>query len=113
MLCAVSSPVGVVPNHDVAQTGKAIPNNLFHYPVKLLQFVSSFGYVGVSSSLMLNTLLIVTPATIAFSWLFFQFCEKPYMRKTAVARNRRQEQDQEARLEPRVLALKVSAESEM
>lgn len=30
---------------------------------------------------MVNTLLIITPATVAFAWLFFQFCEKPYMRK--------------------------------
>ena len=30
---------------------------------------------------ILNTLLIVVPATVAFAWLFFQFCEKPFMRK--------------------------------
>jgi peptidoglycan/LPS O-acetylase OafA/YrhL len=30
---------------------------------------------------MLNTLLIVVPATVAFAWLFFRYCEKPYMRK--------------------------------
>jgi peptidoglycan/LPS O-acetylase OafA/YrhL len=30
---------------------------------------------------MLNTLLVITPATIAFAWLFFRYCEKPYMRK--------------------------------
>jgi peptidoglycan/LPS O-acetylase OafA/YrhL len=30
---------------------------------------------------VINTLLIVTPATIAFAWLFFRYCEKPYMRK--------------------------------
>lgn len=64
---------------------------------------------------ILNTLLIVTPATIAFAWLFFQFCEKPFMRKTggAEGRNRRQEQEQEAPREPRVLALKMNAESEI
>jgi len=58
---------------------------------------------------MLNTLLIVTPATIAFAWLFFQFCEKPYMKKTAGegagGRSRRREQDEEVPLEPRVLAI--------
>jgi peptidoglycan/LPS O-acetylase OafA/YrhL len=52
---------------------------------------------------MLNTLLIVTPATIAFAWLFFQFCEKPYMWQ--VAGGRRQEQEEEVTLEPRVLAI--------
>jgi peptidoglycan/LPS O-acetylase OafA/YrhL len=34
---------------------------------------------------MLNTLLITVPATIAFAWLFFRFCEKPYMRKPATS----------------------------
>jgi peptidoglycan/LPS O-acetylase OafA/YrhL len=32
---------------------------------------------------MLNTLLITVPATVAFAWLFYRFCEKPYMRKAA------------------------------
>lgn len=60
---------------------------------------------------MLNTLLIVTPATIAFAWVFFQFCEKPYMRKVSVARDgvggrsRRQGQEEEVPLEPGVLAV--------
>lgn len=30
---------------------------------------------------MVNTLLIVVPATVAFAWLFFLVCEKPFMRK--------------------------------
>ena len=33
---------------------------------------------------IVNTLLITTPATIAFAWLFYRFCEKPYMRKLTV-----------------------------
>lgn len=32
---------------------------------------------------MVNTLLVLTPATIVFAWAFFRFCEKPYMRKSA------------------------------
>ncbi len=32
---------------------------------------------------IVNTLLITTPATIAFAWLFYRFCEKPYMKKPA------------------------------
>jgi peptidoglycan/LPS O-acetylase OafA/YrhL len=48
---------------------------------------------------MLNTLLIVTPATVAFAWLFFQYCEKPYMKKRAGVgtggRSRRQEQEEQ------------------
>src|SRR6266511_1621666 len=39
--------LGVVLYHAVMQTTKAVPNNLFRWPVKLLQFVSSFGYIGV------------------------------------------------------------------
>ena len=44
---------------------------------------------------MLNTLLIVTPATIAFAWLFFQLCEKPYMRKASERRALREEPQRE------------------
>src|SRR5688500_12259835 len=32
--------------------------------------------------LIVNTILIATPASIAFAWLFYRFCEKPYMRKS-------------------------------
>src|SRR6266700_378444 len=39
--------LGVVLYHAVLQTTSAVPNNLFRWPVKLLQFVSSFGYIGV------------------------------------------------------------------
>lgn len=39
--------LGVVLYHAVLQTSNAVPHNLFRWPVKLLQFVSSFGYVGV------------------------------------------------------------------
>jgi peptidoglycan/LPS O-acetylase OafA/YrhL len=41
---------------------------------------------------VINTLLIVTPATIAFAWLFFRYCEKPYMRKTVGTARRVDEQ---------------------
>lgn len=50
---------------------------------------------------MLNTLLVVTPATIAFAWLFFHLCEKPYMKKVAGGR-----WQEEVPLEPGVLAVK-------
>ena len=39
--------LGVVLYHAVHQTGSAVPDNLFRYPVKLIQFLSSFGYIGV------------------------------------------------------------------
>jgi peptidoglycan/LPS O-acetylase OafA/YrhL len=41
---------------------------------------------------VINTLLIVAPATIAFAWLFFRYCEKPYMRK-AVGKTERAKED--------------------
>ncbi len=39
--------LGVVLYHAVLQTQSAVPHNLFKWPVKLLQFLSSFGYIGV------------------------------------------------------------------
>jgi peptidoglycan/LPS O-acetylase OafA/YrhL len=39
--------LGVVLYHSVLQTTNAVPDNFFRWPVKLLQFVSSFGYIGV------------------------------------------------------------------
>ena len=39
--------LGVVLYHAVLQTPNLVPNNLFRWPVHLLQFVSSFGYIGV------------------------------------------------------------------
>ncbi len=39
--------LGVVLYHAVLQGAEGLPNNLFHWPVKLLQVVSSFGYIGV------------------------------------------------------------------
>ncbi|MGH9970748.1 MAG: acyltransferase family protein [Pyrinomonadaceae bacterium] len=102
---------------------------VFSYSLYLtheLVIMQSWQFVFASLPSIVNALLIVTPATVAFAWLFFQFCEKPYMRKTAggrrqeavaggskqVAVGRRQEQGQEA-LEPRMLALNVGAESEV
>jgi peptidoglycan/LPS O-acetylase OafA/YrhL len=39
--------LGVVLYHAVLQTPGSVPNNLFRWPVMLLQFISGFGYVGV------------------------------------------------------------------
>ena len=39
--------LGVVLFHAVERGQNVLPNNLFDYPVRLLQFVSSFGYIGV------------------------------------------------------------------
>jgi peptidoglycan/LPS O-acetylase OafA/YrhL len=39
--------LGVVLYHAVEQGKNVLPNNLFDYPVRVLQFISSFGYIGV------------------------------------------------------------------
>src|SRR4026208_957027 len=40
--------LGVVLYHAVMQTSSAVPANIiFHWPVRGLQFLSSFGYIGV------------------------------------------------------------------
>ncbi|HEV7473441.1 MAG TPA: acyltransferase, partial [Pyrinomonadaceae bacterium] len=39
--------LGVVLYHAITQSSSALPHNLFRLPVRLLQFVSSFGYIGV------------------------------------------------------------------
>jgi len=42
-----AAALGVVLYHAVDQGKHVLPNNLFHYPVRLVQFASSFGYIGV------------------------------------------------------------------
>jgi len=42
-----AAALGVVFFHGVEQGTKVLPNNLFQYPIRLVQFGSSFGYIGV------------------------------------------------------------------
>jgi peptidoglycan/LPS O-acetylase OafA/YrhL len=42
-----AAALGVVFYHAVDQSHKVLPNNLFQYPIRLVQFTSSFGYIGV------------------------------------------------------------------
>jgi len=42
-----AAALGVVFYHAVEQGDKALPNNLFQYPARVVQFASSFGYIGV------------------------------------------------------------------
>ncbi len=59
---------------------------VFSYSLYLtheLVIMQSWWFVSASLPPILNMLLIVVPATIAFAWVFYRFCEKPYMRKTA------------------------------
>src|SRR4030095_7476129 len=39
--------MGVVLYHAIEQSGKILPDNFLRYAVKLVQLVSSFGYIGV------------------------------------------------------------------
>src|SRR2546426_1092734 len=39
--------LGVVLYHAVLQSQNAVPHNFLQWPVKLIQFLSSFGYIGV------------------------------------------------------------------
>ena len=39
--------LGVVLYHAIEQGKNALPNNFFDYPVRALQFISSYGYIGV------------------------------------------------------------------
>ena len=39
--------LGVVFYHAVEQSQKVLPQNLFQYPIRAVQFASSFGYIGV------------------------------------------------------------------
>ncbi|MEP6635131.1 MAG: acyltransferase [Acidobacteriota bacterium] len=58
---------------------------VFSYSLYLtheLVIMQSWWFVIKGWPPMLNALLIVTPATVAFAWLFFLFCEKPYMRNS-------------------------------
>ena len=57
---------------------------VFSYSLYLtheLVIMRSYAFVFKDWPPMLNALLIVTPATVVFAWLFFLFCEKPYMQK--------------------------------
>jgi peptidoglycan/LPS O-acetylase OafA/YrhL len=42
-----AAALGIVFYHAVEQGKHALPNNLFQYPARLVQFASSFGYIGV------------------------------------------------------------------
>ena len=57
---------------------------VFSYSLYLtheLVIMQSWSFVIKGFPQILNALLIVIPATVAFAWVFFKFCEQPYMRK--------------------------------
>ena len=60
---------------------------VFSYSLYLtheLVIMQSWWFVSNRLPQQLNMLLIVVPATIGVAWLFYLFCEKPYMRKAVV-----------------------------
>lgn len=66
---------------------------VFSYSLYLtheLVIMQSWWFISPSLPPVLNSLLIVLPATVAFAWVFYRFCEKPYMRKPAPAEKRRE-----------------------
>jgi peptidoglycan/LPS O-acetylase OafA/YrhL len=66
--------------------GAAATVGVFSYSLYLtheLVIMESWSFTIRELPPMVNALAIVVPATIAFAWLFFRFCEKPYMRNTA------------------------------
>jgi peptidoglycan/LPS O-acetylase OafA/YrhL len=55
---------------------------IFSYSIYLtheLVIMQSWQFVNTALPRILNSFLIVIPATIAFAWIFFWFCEKPFL----------------------------------
>ena len=46
-----------------------------------LVIMQSYSFSKHSWHPVMNTLIIVVPATVLFAWIFFLLCEKPFMRK--------------------------------
>src|ERR1043166_5904523 len=62
---------------------------VFSYSLYLtheLVIMQSWWFITWRLPPILNTLLIVVPATVLFAWVFYLFCEKPYMRKATSRR---------------------------
>ncbi len=59
---------------------------VFSYSLYLtheLVIMQSWWFVSSYLPPALNTFLIVVPATVLFAWVFYRYCERPYMRKPA------------------------------
>lgn len=57
---------------------------VFSYSIYLtheLVIIQSWRFIDAALPKMFSTLFILIPATILFAWVFFWFCERPYMRK--------------------------------
>jgi peptidoglycan/LPS O-acetylase OafA/YrhL len=59
---------------------------IFSYSIYLtheLVIMQSWRWVNSDWSQLANVFLVVVPATIVFAWMFFWFCEKPFMVRRA------------------------------
>lgn len=57
---------------------------VFSYSLYLtheLVIMQAWRFSSYSLPPIINTLLIITPATVGFAWLFYRFCERPFMSK--------------------------------
>jgi peptidoglycan/LPS O-acetylase OafA/YrhL len=73
--------------------GAAAAVGVFSYSLYLtheLVIMQSWTFTIRELSPIVNALAIVVPATIGFAWLFFRYCERPYMRKPVAALQERQ-----------------------
>ena len=64
---------------------------IFSYSIYLtheLMIMQSWRFVEPWLPQLANTVLLTIPATILFAWIFFWFCERPYMRKTSRVRTK-------------------------
>jgi peptidoglycan/LPS O-acetylase OafA/YrhL len=76
---------------------------VFSYSLYLtheLVIMQSWWFITRRLPPVLNTLLIVVPATVAFAWVFYRFCEKPYMRKGRIQESEFRSQNSEVSNQP-------------
>jgi peptidoglycan/LPS O-acetylase OafA/YrhL len=93
---------GAIGKLVVKGVGAAATVGVFSYSLYLtheLVIMESWSFTVRELPSMVNALVIVVPATIGFAWLFFRFCEKPYMRKTGPALRKEQDRIPEFREE--------------
>jgi peptidoglycan/LPS O-acetylase OafA/YrhL len=86
---------GVVTRVAIRLVAAAAFVGVFSYSLYLtheLVIMQSWSFIIKGFPPILNSLLIVVPATVTFAWVFYRFCEKPYMRKT-VQKVKRAEED--------------------
>jgi peptidoglycan/LPS O-acetylase OafA/YrhL len=77
---------GVVTKMVIRMVAAAAFVGVFSYSLYLtheLVIMQSWSFVVLEFPPIVNTLLIVVPATVVFAWLFYRYCEKPFMRKAA------------------------------